>query len=188
MATIREGSRAILLVVDVQADVMRNAWEADRIIQNIAVSVDKARRDSIPVIWVQHSDEEIEAGTAGWQIVPELIPENGESIIHKHFNSSFEETSLEEELAQLGAARIVLAGATTNWCIRATAYAALERGYDLTLIADAHTTESIELKEGKKVEAADIILELNIAMKWLSYPERTNNAVEISEIDFIRPL
>ena len=188
MATIREGSRAVLLVVDVQVDVMRNAWEADRVIQNIAVSVDKARRVGIPVIWVQHSDDELLIDSPDWQLVPELVPVKGETQIHKTFNSAFEQTSLDDALARFGATQIILAGAATNWCIRATAYGALDRGYDLILIKDAHTTESIELKEGKKVEAADIILELNIAMKWLSYPERTNNAVEISEIDFIRPL
>jgi len=184
MATIREGSRAVLLVVDVQVDVMRNAWEADRVIRNIALVIEKARRDSIPVIWVQHSDEELEVGTPGWQIVPELIPENSESIIHKHFNSSFEETSLEVELAHLGTARIVLAGAATNWCIRATAYAALERGYDLTLIADAHTTESIDFNDGATIKAEDIVGELNVAMNWLIYPGRLNRTCSAQDLNF----
>jgi hypothetical protein len=78
-------------------------------------------------------------------LVPELVPAQGEPLLHKHFNSSFEQTSLEEELAKLGATHVVLAGAATNWCIRATAYGALERGYDLTLVKDAHTTETMEL-------------------------------------------
>ncbi|HSQ26866.1 MAG TPA: isochorismatase family protein [Anaerolineales bacterium] len=184
MATIREGSRAILLVVDVQVEVMRNAWEADRVIHNISLMIEKARRNRIPVIWVQHSDEELEVGTPGWQIVPELIPENSESIIHKHFNSSFEETSLEETLTRLGAARIVLAGAATNWCIRATAYAALERGYDLILISDAHTTESIDFDDGATIKAEDIVGELNVAMNWLIYPGRLNRICSAQDLNF----
>ena len=84
--------------------------------------------------------------------------------LDKHFNSSFEQTSLEEALARLGATHIVLVGAATNWCVRATAYGALDRGYDLTLIKDAHTTETIELEDGTRIEAANIIHELNIAM------------------------
>ena len=91
---------------------------------------------------------------------------------------------MEESLAQLGAADIVLAGAATNWCIRATAYGALDRGYDLTLIKDAHTTETLELNNDIRIEAENIIRELNIAMTWLSYPGRTNGTASAEDVDF----
>jgi nicotinamidase-related amidase len=185
MATIREGNKAVLLVVDVQVGVVRTAWDAPRIIKNINIAVEKARSQGIPVIWVQHSDNELIYGSPDWQLAPELSPAEGEIHIHKQFNSSFEQTSLEETLARLGTTHIVLAGAATNWCIRATAYGALDRGYDLTLIKDAHTTETIELENGAKIEASDIILELNIAMKWLSYPGRTNRTASAEEIGFV---
>jgi len=108
-------------------------------------------------------------------------------VLHKHFNSSFEQTSLEAELAKLGVTHIALAGAATNWCIRATAYGALDRGYDLTLIKDAHTTGSLELDNGTKIEAGNVIDELNIAMTWLSYPGRTNGTATAETVDFARP-
>jgi nicotinamidase-related amidase len=184
MAIIREGKKAVLLIVDVQVGVMRTAWDAPRIIKNIVSAVEKARSQEIPVIWVQHSDNELVYGSPDWQLVPELSPTEGQIRIYKQFNSSFEQTSLEETLARLGATHIVLAGAATNWCIRATAYGALDRGYDLTLINDAHTTGTIELEDGTKIEAANIILELNIAMKWLSYPGRTNGTASAEEIHF----
>ena len=184
MATIREGNKTVLLVVDVQVGVVRNAWDSPQIIKNIGAAVKKARSQGIPVIWVQHSDNELIYGSPDWQLAPELSPTEGEIRIYKQFNSSFEQTSLDEILARLGATHIVLAGAATNWCIRATAYGALDRGYDLTLIKDAHTTGTIELEDGTKIEAADIILELNVAMKWLSYPGRTNGTVSVEEIDF----
>ncbi len=188
MATIRDGSKSVLLVVDVQVGVVRNAWDTPRIILNIVTAVEKARANDIPVIWVQHADDELLIDSPDWQLVPELLPAKGEVQIQKNFNSAFELTSLEEALARYGATQILLAGAATNWCIRATAYGALDRGYDLTLIKDAHTTESIELEDGTKVEAADIILDLNIAMKWLSYPGRVNRAVSVNSIDIFRPL
>lgn len=184
MATFDKGNKPVLLVVDVQVGVMRAAWDARRIIKNINSAVEKARSQSIPVVWVQHSDDELIYGSPDWQLVPELSPAAGDGQIHKQFNSSFEQTSLEETLARLGATHIILAGAATNWCIRATAYGALDRGYDLTLIQDAHTTETMEFQDGTTIEAADIILELNTAMKWLSYPGRTNTAVSAEEIDF----
>jgi nicotinamidase-related amidase len=104
--------------------------------------------------------------------------------IDKHWNSSFEQTPLEETLTHLDVSHIVLAGALTNWCIRATAYAALDRGYDLTLLEDAHTTEDIELDNGETISARDIILDLNIVMTWVSYPDRTNHALSVANLNF----
>ena len=104
--------------------------------------------------------------------------------MHKSFNSAFEDTELDTVLANLGATHIVLAGAATNWCIRATAYGALDRGYDLTLVKDAHTTETIELRDGTKIDAARVVDELNIAMTWLSYPGRVNAAARAEDVDF----
>ena len=63
----------------------------------------------------------------------------------------------------------------------------LERGYDLTLISDAHTTGSIELENGSTIEAATIVQDLNIAMQWLSYPDRTNGIASAEQINFARP-
>jgi hypothetical protein len=77
-----------------------------------------------------------------------------------------------------------LAGAATNWCIRATAYGALERGYDLTLVSDAHTTESMPLEDGATIEAASVIDELNIAMTWVRYPGRSSGAAKAEALDF----
>ena len=187
MATVREGNKGILLVVDVQVGVMKEAWDAPRIIENVARAVERARAQGVPVIWVQHSDEELVYGSPQWQWVPELAPAEGEPLIHKRFNSSFEQTALEEELAKLGATHIALAGAATNWCIRATAYGALDRGYDLTLIKDAHTTGTIQLDNGSKIEAASVVQELNIAMTWVSYPGRTNGTAAAEEVDFGTP-
>jgi nicotinamidase-related amidase len=175
---------SILLVVDVQNGVMAAAHEKDKVIANIKTLVSKARAAGLPVVWVQHSDAELIEGSEAWGIVTELKPAEGEKRVLKHHNSSFEETGLEDILKEAGASRIVLAGAATNWCIRATAYAALDRGYDLCLVKDAHTTESIEFQEGRKIAAADIIDELNVAMSWLSYPGRKNEAVKTADLSF----
>lgn len=187
MATVREGSVPVPLVVDVQNGVMRDAWDASCVIKNVSRVVERARIQSVPVVWVQHSDEDLPHGSQEWQWVPELVPARGEQLLHKHFNSSFEQTSLEQDLAALGATHLMLAGAATNWCIRATAYAALDRGYDVTLIGDAHTTQSMELGDGSRVEAADIIRELNTAMTWLTYPGRRNGTATAEEVDFGTP-
>jgi nicotinamidase-related amidase len=123
-------------------------------------------------------------GSPRWQLVPQLEPRPGEARIYKNFESSFEATSLEDELARLGVTHIVLAGAMTNWCIRATAYGSLDRGYDLTLVKDAHTTADIELADGAKVPAQGIVADLNIAMTWLSYPGRKTGTARVERLDF----
>jgi nicotinamidase-related amidase len=184
MATVREGSRSVLLVVDVQVGVVRSAWEAPRVVANVALAVERARAEGVPVVWVQHSDDDLVRGSPDWQWAPGLQPAAGDPLIHKHFNSSFEQTALEDELARLGATHLVLAGAASNWCIRATAYGALERGYDLTLLKDAHTTETMQMDNGTTIEAARIVDELNIAMTWVSYPGRRNGTALAHEVQF----
>ena len=187
MATIREGDQSVLLVVDVQVGVMDGAWEAPRIVANVARVVASARAREVPVVWVQHENEELAVGTPAWRWVPELVPASHEPLVRKRYNSAFEDTTLEAKLAGLGATRIVLAGADSNWCIRATAHGALDRGYDLTLVRDAHTTSPIELDDGRVIAAQDIVTELNVAMTWLRYPGRANRTVAAAEVGFGRP-
>lgn len=184
MATVREGEQPVLIVVDVQVGVMAEAWEPDRIAANAAQVVERARAADVPVVWVQHSDDELVRGSAEWQWRPELGPAQGEPVVEKHHNSSFEGTGLDDLLAELGATHITLAGAATNWCIRSTAYGALERGYDLTLVADAHTTESLERADGTTIAAADVIDELNAVMRWASYPGRANSTATTEQVSF----
>ncbi|MCB9463984.1 MAG: cysteine hydrolase [Candidatus Eisenbacteria bacterium] len=184
MATVRAGKKKVLVVVDVQVGVMKEAWEAPRVIGNIARSVESARAHDVPVIWVQHADEELVRESPEWQWVPELVPAPGERRVYKNYNSAFEDTNLDELLADLGASHIVLAGAATNWCIRATAYGAIDRGYDLTLVKDAHSTGEIEFDDGKKIEAEQFVRDLNVAMTWLSYPGRKNTTAKAAELDW----
>ena len=89
MATVREGNKGVLLVVDVQVGVMRESWDAVRIIKNLSRTVGRARAQNVPVIWVQHSDRELAYGSPEWQWVPEVTPAKRETLIHKQFNSSF---------------------------------------------------------------------------------------------------
>ena len=187
MASVREGNKGVLVIVDVQAGVMREAWDAERVVSKVSQVVERARAQVVPVLWVQHSGDEMPVNSAPWQWVPELKPAASEPLIHKRYPSSFEQTTLEQELRKLGATHITLAGAMTNWCIRATAYSALERGYDLTLVGDAHTTGSMELGDGQKVEAASVINDLNTVMTWLTYPGRKVGTATAAQVDFSVP-
>lgn len=187
MAT-RSGFASALLVVDVQVGVIAAAWDRDRIVGNVALGVHRAREADVPIVWVQHHDQELIRDTPEWQWVPELQPMHGEAQVHKGFNSAFEDTDLLSILDKQGISHIILAGAATNWCIRATAYGALDRGFDVTLLSDAHTTENTETASGRIIEARTFVDDLNTSMRWLSYPGRANAVALAAEADFGAPI
>ena len=98
----------------------------------------------MPVVWVQHNDENgLPQGSDDWQIVPELQPGDTEPRVDKSYADSFEATTLETVLSEFGVGRLLVAGAQTDECIRSTLHGALVRGYDTTLVSDAHTTEDL---------------------------------------------
>lgn len=175
MATVGNGKGA-LVVVDLQVGVVDGAWEAERVVGNVARAVDRARAAGVPVLWVQHQDEELVRDSPAWQWAPPLEPAEGESRVFKEYNSSFERTSLHDDLARLGVSHVALAGAATNWCIRATAHGALERGYDLTLVSDGHTTDGDD--------AATVVEDLNTVMRWVAYADVRSTTETAEEVDF----
>ncbi|MBL8311568.1 MAG: isochorismatase family protein [Burkholderiales bacterium] len=184
MATPRPGNQTVLMIVDVQVGVMRQCQNAAQTVAHVAHTVERARAARVPLIWVQHQNNELPRDSDAWQWVPELLPEAGEARVYKQFNSAFEQTGVDDLLARLGATHIVLAGAQSNWCIRATAYGALERGYDLTLVGDAHTTSDLDPGDGTVIDARTIVRDLNVTMKWLEYPGRRNRVAAADEVAF----
>ncbi len=162
--------KTALLVVDTQVAVLAQAHEPQAVVARIAELVQRARDAGVPVLWVKHEGSDLVVEAPGWQLAPPLKPRAGELRLRKRFNSSFAETPLQATLQALGVTRVVLAGAMTNWCIRATAFAALERGYDLALASDAHTTEAMDFGGGRVITAEALIEELNAGLRWLSMP------------------
>lgn len=160
MTSLANRPNKALVVVDVQNGVVEGAFRRDEVIQNIESAVAKAREASVPVVWVQHSDEELVIDSDAWQIVSELIPLNDEPKVRKTYRSSFEATNLEEILASLQVGELIVVGAMSNNCIRHTSHDALAKGYDVTLIADAHTTTGYEWG-GHVVSAEAVIDEQN---------------------------
>lgn len=184
MTSIRETDKTALLIVDMQVAVIDSTWNEVLVIANTACIVEKARKSGIPVIWVQHTNRNMGHDSPGWQLVPELTPHPDEIFIDKQFNSAFEKTTLEKTLSRLGISHLVLAGGLTNWCIQSTAYAALDKGYDLTLISDAHTTGDIVLDDGETIRALDIIREFNIVLAGVHYPGRTSRVISADDLEF----
>lgn len=143
MTTLEHRPSTALLVIDVQNGVVASAHDRDAVVANIDALVRRARAEAAPVVWVQHSDEELERDSHAWQVVPELRPLDGERLVHKAHGDAFEGTDLEDVLEAAGVGRLVVSGAQSDACIRSTIHGAFVRGYDVTLVGDAHTTEDL---------------------------------------------
>lgn len=182
MTSLHDRPSTALLVIDVQNDVVANALNRDEVIANINTLVDRARAQEVPVIWVQHADDNMPAGTDGWQYVPELQRRDTEPVVHKTYGDSFEDTTLESELAQRGVGRVVVTGAQTDACIRATLHGAFVRGYDTLLVSDAHTTE--DFSEYGLPPADKVIAHTNMYWTWQAGPGRTASVVGTADVDF----
>ena len=182
MATLENRDGVALVVVDVQNDVVNGAYERDAVVGNIAGLVARARAEGVPVVWVQHSDDELVTGSDGWQIVPELDPRAGEARIHKLYGDSFEGTDLEETLASLGVNRLVVVGAETDACIRSTIHGAFVRGYDTTLVSDAHTAGDKTAWGAPPV--ADVIVHTNLYWQFQRAPGKKAAVVAAEDVTF----
>jgi len=177
--------KSALLIVDAQVGVMSTVWNSNRVVGNLESLVRRARVAAVPIVWVQHSDDEdLKHGSEKWKLLPNFVPTGTESVVHKRYNSSFSETDLDQKLKALGVSRLVLAGALTNWCIRSTAYAALERGYHVALVSDAHSTEALRLPDGKVVPAEHIVSELNAIFEWVSVPNVRTEVKAAKDVGF----
>ena len=183
MTTLENRPNTALLVIDVQNGVVKGNHERDAVVANVATLVDKARQASVPVVWVQHSDgNQLTIGEDNWQIVPELAPDDAEPHIEKLYGDSFEDTDLESVLAGLGVGRLVVAGAQTDACIRSTLHGAFTRGYDATLVGDAHTTEDQTAWGAPPPD--QVIAHTNLYWKYQSAPGRTAGTVDTEDVDF----
>ena len=182
MSTLENRPNTALLVVDVQKGVVAGNHDRDAVVANIGSLVEKARREQVPVVWVQHNDEGLARETDEWRIVPELDPDEAEPLVEKSYGDSFEDTTLEAVLTNLGVGRLVVAGAQTDACIRSTLHGALVRGYDATLVSDAHTTE--DQTPWGAPPPDQVIAHTNLYWKYQTAPGRTAGTVETKDVDF----
>ena len=182
MATLPDRPNTALLVIDVQTGVVEGSHERDAVVANVASLVEQARREDVPVVWVQHSDDHIVRGSDGWRIVSELDPGDAEALVEKNYGDSFEDTDLETVLSGLGVGRLVVVGAQTDACIRCTLHGALVRGYDATLVSDAHTTEDLTAWGAPPPD--QVIAHTNLYWSDQTAPGRTAGTVATTDVDF----
>ncbi len=184
MTTLEHRPKTVLLVIDVQDGVVRGAHDRGTVIANIASLVGRARQEQVPVVWVQHSDEDLARGSGDWRIVPELAPGDSEPLVEKSYGDAFEDTTLETVLAGLAAGRLLVTGAETDACIRSTLHGALARGYDAILVSDAHTTGDRSAWGAPPPD--QVIAHTNLYWSYQRAPGRTAGTVQAKAVDFGR--
>lgn len=180
MTTLANRPHTALLVIDLQNGVVANAYRREEVLDTVAALVERAREAGTPVVWVQHVDEELQPGSDAWRIVGELSPAAGEAIVSKRYRDAFEDTELDQVLARLGAGKLLVTGAQTDMCVRSTLHGALVRGYDATLVSDAHTTEEL----APSLHAAGVIEHTNLYWRNQDAPGRVGGIVASRDVDF----
>jgi nicotinamidase-related amidase len=182
MTTLPNRPKTALVVVDVQNDVVAEAYGRAPVVANIQVLVAEARKSGTQIIWVQHSDEDLPKGSPGWEYVPELVRLEHEPLVHKSFGDSFEGTDLEDILASGNIGKLVVAGAETDACIRSTIHGAFTRGYDVTLVGDAHTAS--DKTQWGAPAVPDVIAHTNLYWQFQDAPGRTASVVAAADVRF----
>jgi nicotinamidase-related amidase len=182
MTTLRDRPNTALLVVDVQNSVVRQNHDRDNVVANIGNLVDRARQEEVSVVWVQHEDDQMAKGESEWDIVPELHPVAAEPHIEKKYGDSFEDTDLESVLSSLGVGHLIVVGAQTDACIRSTLHGAIARGYDATLVSDAHTTE--DQSEWGAPTPDLVIAHTNLYWTYQTAPGRKGGTVATKDVTF----
>jgi nicotinamidase-related amidase len=182
MTSLTDRPATALVVIDVQNGVVADAHQRDEVVGNIKTLVDKARDEHVPVVWVQHSDDGLAKGSDEWAYVPELPRLDSEPLVHKSYGDSFEDTDLEDVLAGAGVGRLVVAGAETDACIRSTIHGAFTRGYDVTLVGDAHTTN--DNSEWGSPPPDQVIAHTNLYWQFHSAPGRTAGVTATKDVSF----
>ncbi|BCB82906.1 isochorismatase family protein [Phytohabitans suffuscus] len=182
MTTLPDRPNSALLVVDVQVGAVTRAHDRDRVITNIGTVVEKARLAGVPVLWVQHSDDQLPLGGDSWRYVPELVRRDGEPVVHKRYGDSFEGTDLETLLAGRRVGHLVVTGVQTDMCIRSTLHGAFVRGYDVTLVGDAHTTEDLTGRGAPPPEL--VIAHTNLCWHEQRAPGRRGRTMAAAQVTF----
>ena len=182
MTTLTDRPGTALLVIDVQNGVMAVSHDTEAVVGRIETLVARAREQQVPVVWVQHSSDELPVGSPEWEYVPQLQRADGEALVAKQHGDSFEATDLEQVLAEARVGRLVVTGAQTDACIRSTIHGAFTRGYDVTLVGDAHTTE--DLTAYGAPEPAQVISHTNLYWGFQTAPGRTAAVVPAADVAF----
>ena len=177
-------ARTALLVIDMQEAVLAGCVDVAGVVTRINDLLRRARQAGTAIVFIQHGeadDPELAPGSPGWQLSGTLDRLEGDTVVTKSYRDSFADTGLAAELAKSGAQRLVVTGAQSDFCVQTAALSALVRGYDVTLVSDAHTTTPAVLPDAE-LDAEAVVAFVNRRFETLQYPGRSIQVLPAAEV------
>jgi len=136
-----------LVIVDVQEGMFSvpgvAIYKSASVISNIQLLLERARSAGTTVIFIQHKGGKghpLEESLEGFAIHAALTPRPNESIVVKQHCGSFKNTDLDKQLRNAGIEKLIICGLQSEYCVDTAVRTASDRGYDVVLVKDAHTT------------------------------------------------
>lgn len=142
-----------LLVIDVQNAILSGKGTPERqpridealdeTVARLRILQERARLAGVPVVLIQHDGDEdhrLAVGSYGWAIRDEIAPAESDVVVHKKGCDSFFDTDLAERLEERFVTHLIVGGCMSQFCVDTTVRRAVTLGYDVTLVADGHTT------------------------------------------------
>ena len=151
---------ATLVVIDAQREYVDGALPlagVEAALDRIAAALAGARAAGAPIVHVQHKGRAgglFDPDTTAFEFAGQAAPGAGETVVHKGLPNAFAGTNLGEVLETTGRKRLILAGFMTHMCVSATARAALDLGYQSTVLSDATATRDLPDPTGNGVVSA----------------------------------
>jgi nicotinamidase-related amidase len=166
MLARRPTDTAPIIVIDLQMGMFGGVREPPihdsvALVGRVRAILDWARRGGRKVAFVRHDGppgDPLSPGGPGWPVYPALGQAEDELTFAKSVGDAFSNAALAEWVAREGADEVVLLGAQTDHCVAATVKGAMEAGFRVTVVSDAHST----LDSGGET-AQDIIARHNAA-------------------------
>lgn len=170
-----------ILVIDMQKGLVLGAYRQGELVATVNELIARARVDGSPVVFVQHNHATFEPmmrGSRGWEIFSELDHQPGDPVVEKEACDAFYETSLESTLRGLGVGEVVVCGLQTEYCVDTACRSALSRNFDVTLVADAHSTGDSDMP------AAEIVAHHNAVLANMVHPSAKIQVLPGAEVSF----
>jgi len=173
------GKTCAILVIDMQRGLVLGCYRQDELVGTVNELIRRAREAGVPVVFVQHNHATFEPmmrDARGWQIFEELDRQADDLVVEKEACDAFYGTALEEALRTMGVSELVIAGLQTEFCVDTTARMALSLGFDVTVVADGHSTGDSHMP------AADVVAHHNAVLANVVHPQSSIQVKPVAEI------
>ena len=173
-----------LVVIDLQVAIVDGeepTYRRDELLETVSGLLAEARKEGVPVIFIQHTEDKYEPlseGNPGWQVHPRSRHCRASELFRSALPIPLRSPP-SQWLDALGITHIVVAGMQTEMCVDTTSRRAVSLGYDVTLVADAHSTFDTEV-----ITAEQIIAHTQTRLSRISRPAERDHRQTLIRVTF----